>query len=341
MIPSQAEVLVDCRVPPGAGAEHARERFDALLGPLAGDYEVEFTERVVGNSSPHDSPLATAIAASLAEFDPDAAIVPFVFAGLQRQPLVSQGLRLGHRLRLLPAARVRPLPRPRRSSTAPTSGPRSPTSSSPRASTPTSAGGCSGERGRRERQRLRGPASRARCDSAGWRMRNGLLIHGPTSWAVAARAPRRLDRGRLGPEAHASPAAGSPRPRCSAARCGSPRRWRSSRWPALRLRSARLPFEDPARDRDGAREHRRLEPAAARRAAPSVGRELAIAALGALPGAGRAARPRPRLLPRGRAQGDRRLRAWRAIPRDVPKEHERCGSNLVGPMLASRSPARW
>jgi acetylornithine deacetylase/succinyl-diaminopimelate desuccinylase-like protein len=81
VIPSKAEVLVDCRVPPGAGAEHARERFDELLGPLAGDYEVEFTERVVGNSSPHDSPFATAIAASLAEVDPDATIVPFVFAG--------------------------------------------------------------------------------------------------------------------------------------------------------------------------------------------------------------------------------------------------------------------
>jgi acetylornithine deacetylase/succinyl-diaminopimelate desuccinylase-like protein len=81
VIPSRAEVLVDCRVPPGAGAEHARELVDQLLGPLAGDYEVEFTERVVGNSSPHESMLASAIAASLVEFDPDATIVPFVFAG--------------------------------------------------------------------------------------------------------------------------------------------------------------------------------------------------------------------------------------------------------------------
>ena len=81
VIPSKAEVLVDCRVPPGAGAEHARERFDELLGPLVGDYDVEFTDSIVGNSSPHTSPLAGAIAASLAEFDPDAAILPFVFAG--------------------------------------------------------------------------------------------------------------------------------------------------------------------------------------------------------------------------------------------------------------------
>ena len=81
VIPSNAEVLVDCRVPPGAGAEHARERLDELLGPLAGDYEVEFIERIVGNSSPHISPLASAIAASLAEFDAEAEIVPLVFAG--------------------------------------------------------------------------------------------------------------------------------------------------------------------------------------------------------------------------------------------------------------------
>ena len=81
VIPSRAEVLVDCRVPPGDGAEHARARLEELLGPLAGDLDVEFTEPVVGNSSPHESPFATAIAASLAVFDPDAAIVPYVFAG--------------------------------------------------------------------------------------------------------------------------------------------------------------------------------------------------------------------------------------------------------------------
>ncbi len=81
VIPSHAEVLVDCRVPPGDGATEARDRLEALLGPLAGELEVEFADNIVGNSSPAESPLAEAIGASLAELDPDATIVPFVFPG--------------------------------------------------------------------------------------------------------------------------------------------------------------------------------------------------------------------------------------------------------------------
>jgi len=81
VIPSQAEVLVDCRVPPGAGAAEAEAQVRELLGPLAGGLEVEFTERVTGNSSPAQSPLAEAIAASLAEVDPEATLVPIVMAG--------------------------------------------------------------------------------------------------------------------------------------------------------------------------------------------------------------------------------------------------------------------
>ena len=56
VIPSLAEVLVDCRVPPGGGEAEARRRLEALLGPIAGNYELEFTERVTGNSSPHELP---------------------------------------------------------------------------------------------------------------------------------------------------------------------------------------------------------------------------------------------------------------------------------------------
>ena len=81
VIPSQAEVLVDCRVPPGAGAEEAQAALERLLGPLADGLEVEFTERVTGNSSPAESPLAEAISASLAEHDPDAILVPIVMSG--------------------------------------------------------------------------------------------------------------------------------------------------------------------------------------------------------------------------------------------------------------------
>ena len=81
VVPSRAEVLIDCRVPPGAGAAEAERQVRALLGPEMDGLDVEFSERVTGNSSPAHSPLADAIAASLAELDPDAILVPIVMAG--------------------------------------------------------------------------------------------------------------------------------------------------------------------------------------------------------------------------------------------------------------------
>jgi acetylornithine deacetylase/succinyl-diaminopimelate desuccinylase-like protein len=79
VIPSEAEALIDCRVPPGFGREGARERLEALIGE--GDYDIEFTEAVVGNSSPMESPLADAIRAWLGEADPGAEIAPMVMPG--------------------------------------------------------------------------------------------------------------------------------------------------------------------------------------------------------------------------------------------------------------------
>ncbi len=81
VIPSQAEVLVDCRVPPGNGSELVDEKVKEVLGPLAGDLEVEYKERVVGNHSPAETPLAAAISSWLAGADPDATLVPTVMAG--------------------------------------------------------------------------------------------------------------------------------------------------------------------------------------------------------------------------------------------------------------------
>jgi len=165
----------------------------------------------------------------------------------------------------------------------------------------------------------------------GMALRNGLLIHGPTSWAIAARAgdgsievasgvKPRLARGGLaqtpllrGPLRLAEALAVIPLAR-------------------LRLGSARLPFEDRtvlatmllSSAASGAL--RRLRPA-------TVGREAIIAALGALPAVV--------------ALRDRDLAAYHGVehkaiggyergadPADVPKEHERCGSNLIAPMLA-------
>jgi acetylornithine deacetylase/succinyl-diaminopimelate desuccinylase-like protein len=81
VIPSRAELLVDCRVPPGMGPTEARERAQAVLGEAADGLELTFKETVVGNRSPTDSPLASRIEEWLAQADPAATLVPIVMAG--------------------------------------------------------------------------------------------------------------------------------------------------------------------------------------------------------------------------------------------------------------------
>jgi acetylornithine deacetylase/succinyl-diaminopimelate desuccinylase-like protein len=79
VIPSRAEALVDCRVPPGWGEEEVRERVRHLLGE--GDWEMEFEDRVIGNRSPGEGPLADAISEWLDDADPGASLVPSVMPG--------------------------------------------------------------------------------------------------------------------------------------------------------------------------------------------------------------------------------------------------------------------
>jgi len=79
VIPSRAEVGVDCRVPPGMGEAQARARLAELLGEDG--YTVEFSERVVGNRSPMRSSLMDAITAWLAEQEPEAEVVPTILPG--------------------------------------------------------------------------------------------------------------------------------------------------------------------------------------------------------------------------------------------------------------------
>jgi acetylornithine deacetylase/succinyl-diaminopimelate desuccinylase-like protein len=75
VIPARAEVRVDCRTPPGMGAEATLERVHEVLDGLDG-LEVEFTEQVIGNRSPLRSELMDAIAGWVAERDPGARAVP-------------------------------------------------------------------------------------------------------------------------------------------------------------------------------------------------------------------------------------------------------------------------
>ncbi len=75
VVPSEAWLKVDCRVPPGLGEEDARRRIAEVLGDLDG-YELRFDEEVVGNASPPEGVLWDAIAGFLAREDPDARVVP-------------------------------------------------------------------------------------------------------------------------------------------------------------------------------------------------------------------------------------------------------------------------
>ena len=77
VIPAHAELKVDCRVPPGMGAEETMRRVNEVLGEQNG-FEIEFLEQVIGNRSPIDSPLMDAIRDWVGEQDPDGEVVPTV-----------------------------------------------------------------------------------------------------------------------------------------------------------------------------------------------------------------------------------------------------------------------
>ena len=170
----------------------------------------------------------------------------------------------------------------------------------------------------------------------GMALRNGLLIHGPTAWAAAART----DEGRID-------VASGPKPTFSQGPLGSTPVLRGPLRLAeafavipiarRRLPAARLPIEDPRVLAVGLATA--LASSAIRRfgrpASPGAAtyREGAIAVLGMMPAAA--------------ALRDRDLAAYHGVehkaigayergsldPTDAPKEHERCGSNLIVPLL--------
>ncbi len=82
VIPSRAELKVDCRVPPGLGEAEVLEDIREVLGsPEEGAWRLEFSERVVGNRSPIAGELMDTISAWVAERDPGARTVPVVLPG--------------------------------------------------------------------------------------------------------------------------------------------------------------------------------------------------------------------------------------------------------------------
>jgi acetylornithine deacetylase/succinyl-diaminopimelate desuccinylase-like protein len=81
VIPSRATLKVDCRVPPGLGADAALAGLHEVLGSTAELVEIALTEQVYGYVSPVRSPLMEMIDRWLATEDPDATTVPVLLSG--------------------------------------------------------------------------------------------------------------------------------------------------------------------------------------------------------------------------------------------------------------------
>jgi acetylornithine deacetylase/succinyl-diaminopimelate desuccinylase-like protein len=79
VIPEAARLHVDCRVPPGMDEPEVRARLCEVLG--TDGYRLEFTERLVGNSSPVESPLMDALVECVSAMDPGARCLPTVSVG--------------------------------------------------------------------------------------------------------------------------------------------------------------------------------------------------------------------------------------------------------------------
>jgi acetylornithine deacetylase/succinyl-diaminopimelate desuccinylase-like protein len=80
IIPAVCDVIVDCRLPPATTPADFEPSIRAVLGDDIA-YELEFLEANGGTRSPHESPLMDAVAAFVAEVEPDARVAPMITAG--------------------------------------------------------------------------------------------------------------------------------------------------------------------------------------------------------------------------------------------------------------------
>jgi acetylornithine deacetylase/succinyl-diaminopimelate desuccinylase-like protein len=84
VIPSRTVLKVDCRVPPGLGEPEVRRAIAEVLGSEMDShppFRVDFTERIVGNRSPMESPLMDAISEWVSANDPGAVTAPTILPG--------------------------------------------------------------------------------------------------------------------------------------------------------------------------------------------------------------------------------------------------------------------
>ena len=79
VIPERACLHVDCRVPPGMAEPAVLARVQEVLGTSG--YRLEFTERVVGNSSAASSPLLGALQGWVERVEPGVRCLPTISVG--------------------------------------------------------------------------------------------------------------------------------------------------------------------------------------------------------------------------------------------------------------------
>ena len=79
VIPEAARLHVDCRVPPGLDETKVLERVREVLGSEG--YRLDFTESVVGNASPPESPLLDALSGWVERSEPGARCLPTISVG--------------------------------------------------------------------------------------------------------------------------------------------------------------------------------------------------------------------------------------------------------------------
>ena len=79
VIPEAARLHVDCRVPPGMDEPAVLERVREVIGTEG--YRLDFTERLVGNESPPESPLMDALRGWVAKSDAGARCLPTISVG--------------------------------------------------------------------------------------------------------------------------------------------------------------------------------------------------------------------------------------------------------------------
>jgi acetylornithine deacetylase/succinyl-diaminopimelate desuccinylase-like protein len=79
VIPGRARLRVDCRVPPGFGEDHARQRIAEVVGEDG--FEIHFDEQVIGNRSDVESELMDHVRDFVEREDAGAALAPSVLPG--------------------------------------------------------------------------------------------------------------------------------------------------------------------------------------------------------------------------------------------------------------------